>query len=52
MIMPIFVAAAVSVGDSDGFPSFDGSSAFASPKSSTLTVPSSLTLTFAGFKSR
>ena len=28
------------------------SSAFASPKSSTLTVPSSRTFTFAGFRSR
>ena len=29
-----------------------GDSAFASPKSSTFTVPSSLTLMFAGFRSR
>ena len=52
MITPICVAAAVSVGDCDGSPVGFGSSAFANPKSSTLTVPSSRTLMFAGFKSR
>ena len=52
MITPICVAMAVSVGDSDGSPSGFGSSAFASPKSRTLTVPSSRTLMFAGLRSR
>jgi hypothetical protein len=33
-------------------PEVVGSRAFASPKSSTFTVPSSLTLMFAGFRSR
>ena len=55
MMTPIFVAAAVMVivgelaasrSDSSGW------SAFASPKSSTFTVPSSFTLTLAGFRSR
>ena len=52
MITPICVAAAVRVGDSDGSPSGVVSSAFASPKSRTLTVPSCRTLILAGFKSR
>ena len=52
MITPICVAAAVSVGDWLGSPSGLGSSAFANPKSSTLTVPSSRTLMFAGLRSR
>ena len=52
MITPIWVAAAVSVGDWDGSPSGLGSSALANPKSSTFTVPSSLTFTLAGLRSR
>ena len=52
MITPICVAMAVSVGDSKKSPAGDGSSAFANPKSSTLTVPSSLTLMLAGLRSR
>ena len=52
MITPICVAPAVSVGDCDGSPSGLGSSAFARPKSNTLTVPSSRTLMFAGLRSR
>ena len=52
MIMPICVAAAVSVGDCDGSLAGVGSSALAKPKSNTLTVPSSRTLMFAGLRSR
>ena len=52
MMTPIWVAAPVIVGDSDGSPLGLVSSAFANPKSNTLTVPSSRTLMFAGFKSR
>ena len=52
MITPICVAAPVSVGDCDGSPSGVVSSALANPKSRTLTVPSSRTLMFAGFRSR
>ena len=52
MITPICVAAAVRVGDWDGSPVGVGSSAFANPKSSTFTVPSSRTLIFAGSRSR
>ena len=42
------------VGDCDtlGDEPTAGSSAFASPKSKTFTVPSGLTFTFAGFRSR
>ena len=52
-INPALVAAAVSVGEfemSVGLVSSE--SAFAKPKSSTLTVPSGLIFIFAGFKSR
>ena len=51
---PIWVAAAVRVGEFAGSPSglAVGSSALASPKSSTLTVPSGVTLMLAGFRSR
>ena len=55
MTMPICVAAAVSemVGDIDMFGSLaSGWNAFASPKSSTFTVPSAFTFTLAGFRSR
>ena len=51
-LVPARVAAAVIVGDSDASPSASPSSAFASPKSSTFTAPSSLILMFAGFRSR
>ena len=53
--MPICVAAAVSeiVGEADIFGALaSGWNALANPKSSTFTVPSSLTLMFAGFRSR
>ena len=52
-MIPARVAATLIVGDCDGSPS-DGSSpsAFASPKSSTFTLPSGVTFTFAGFRSR
>ena len=55
MMTPIFVAAAVIVivGELAASRSDrSGPSAFASPKSSTFTVPSSLTFTLAGFRSR
>ena len=50
---PVAVAIAVIVGDADSplaAPSL--AIAFASPKSKTFTVPSPLTLIFAGFRSR
>ena len=50
MIAPICVAAAVRVGDWDGSPSGAVSNALASPKSKTLTVPSSLTFDIGGFQ--
>jgi hypothetical protein len=53
MTTPAWVACAVSVGDevtSGDDPSPE--SAFASPKSRTLTPPSGVILTFAGFRSR
>ena len=47
------MAGVVMVGDTETIVAeLTGSSAFASPKSSTLTVPSSWTLMFAGFRSR
>jgi hypothetical protein len=47
------IAGVVRVGDCDTFAALPtGSTAFASPKSSTFTVPSVLTLMFAGFRSR
>ena len=54
MIIPMRVAEAVSVGDCDRSASGagSGSRALARPKSSTLTVPSSRTLTLAGLRSR
>jgi len=54
MIMPIWVARAVNVGEllESWGPEVPESIAFASPKSSTLTVPSSRTLMFCGFRSR
>ena len=54
MIVPICVAAAVNVGELRTFALAEpaGSIAFASPKSSTFTVPSGRTLTLAGLRSR
>ena len=52
MITPIWVAAAVSVGDCEGSPTGVVSSASANPKFRTFTVPSSRTLMLAGFRSR
>ena len=53
MMTPVAVAIVVCVGESDGSRAAPSPpNAFASPKSSTLTVPSSRTLMFAGFKSR
>ena len=51
---PVIIAGDVIVGDIDGSPTPrpSGSSAFASPKSSTFTVPSARSLMFAGFRSR
>ena len=53
-IMPICVAWPVSVGEviASALDAPAGSIAFASPKSSTFTVPSARTLMFAGFRSR
>ena len=53
--MPVVIAGEVIVGDCVAFampPDAAGSSAFANPKSSTFTVPSSVTLMLAGFRSR
>ena len=52
-ITPCWVAAILSVGDWDRL-AFDPSpaNAFAKPKSSTLILPSGVTLMFAGFRSR
>jgi hypothetical protein len=54
MIIPSCVAGAVSVGEfiTSGALPTSGPSALARPKSSTLTVPSALTLMFPGFRSR
>ena len=54
MMMPMRVAAGlVRVGDCElSDVVVVGSKTFAKPKSSTFTVPSARTLTFAGFKSR
>ena len=52
MITPACAVIAVSVGDCDGSPLASPPNAFARPKSSTFTVPSSFTLMLAGFKSR
>jgi hypothetical protein len=51
---PVIMAGVVIVGDIDmlGNEPDAGSIAFARPKSGTLTVPSSLTLIFAGLRSR
>ena len=48
------IAGVVSVGDVETLADIppEGSIAFASPKSSTLTVPSARILMFAGFRSR
>ena len=53
----VIIAGLVIVGDSSGcdrplLEADAGSNAFASPKSSTLTAPSSRTLMFAGLRSR
>ena len=52
--MPVIIAGVVKVGELIAFAADDdvASVAFANPKSRTLTVPSSRTLMFAGFRSR
>ena len=54
MPTPVVIAGVVIVGDCDAFGDAApaGSIAFANPKSSTFTVPSARTFTFAGFRSR
>ena len=52
MITPIWVELIVRVADIDASPFGVLCNTFASPKSSTFTVPSSLTLMLVGFRSR
>jgi len=52
-ITPCIVAAALSVGELEGSSlAVSPAKAFAKPKSNTFTLPSGVTFTLAGFKSR